>query len=278
MIVWLSRFSIDQSTSARRSSELCGARTCHDCPDFQSPAERTFSGSRSQILALSKEIPLPVRTSLQAPEEQPLYAYFPTAGIASVVVTLAEGGTAETALIGLEGVTSALSLLGSSIPSTECFMQVAGSAYRIPFGALRTLFLQSEDIRTRILECVQQQSMTTHQIAVCNKLHDAEARLARWLLMVYDRTQETSFQLTQEFLSEMLGTRRTTVALVAGTLQRAGFIEYRRGRVFIRSVEDLETAACDCYAVTKRLLRDLYNTPLETPSPFAKQPGIPTAQ
>ena len=214
--------------------------------------------SRSQIMNLAKKVDLPIRTSLQAAERQPNYAYFPTSGVASVVITLAEGGTVETALIGREGITSPLSLLGPSASPTECFMQVAGGGYRVPFGALRDLFLQTEDIRIRVLECIQQQAMTTTQIAVCNKMHEAEARLARWLLMVYDRTGESSFQLTQEFLGEMLGTRRSTVVLVAGTLQRAGFIEYRRGTVTIKSVEELQAVACDCYPVTRRLLRALY--------------------
>jgi CRP-like cAMP-binding protein len=214
--------------------------------------------SREQILSLSKEVPLPVRTELQPPEEPPRYIHFLTSGVASVVVTLAEGGSAETALIGREGMTSGYALLGRSNSPTECFMQVAGSGYRMEFDQARELFRQSEEIRTRILQCVQQQALVTSQVAACNKLHDAEARLARWLLMVSDRTGEDSFQLTQEFIAQMLGTRRTTVALVAGTLQRSGFIEYTRGKVTIRSREHLMTAACECYEVTRRLMTEMY--------------------
>ncbi len=214
---------------------------------------------REQILSLSKEVPLPVRTELQAPEEPPRYIYFLTSGIASVVVSLSEGGSAETALIGREGLTSGYALLGKSNSPTECFMQVAGSGYRMEFEQVRDLFRQSEEIRTRILECVQQQALVTGQVAACNKLHDAEARLARWLLMVSDRTGADSFQLTQEFIAQMLGTRRTTVALVAGVLQRSGFIEYSRGKVTIRSREHLATAACECYDVTRRLMTEMYS-------------------
>ena len=220
--------------------------------------EALSQGSREAILSVSEHMDLPIRASLQSKEEIPKYAYFITSGIASVVVGLAEGGSAETALIGREGLTGAMSLLGSALPSTECFIQVAASAYRLPLKTLKDLFMSSEEIRSRILEFVQQQSMTTSQIAGCNKLHDAEARLARWLLMVQDRTQADTFSLTQEFLSEMLGTRRTTVALVAGTLQRGGFIEYTRGKVTIHSRQNLQTVACDCYPVTLRLLNDLY--------------------
>lgn len=211
-----------------------------------------------QILALAQEVPLPVRTSLQSQEETPRYAYFPTAGAASVVIGLAEGGSAETALVGNEGLTGAISLLGSLGAPTNSFMQLAGSGYRVPFPALRKLFLSSEEIRSRILECIQQQSMTTSQIAACNKLHEAEPRMARWLLMVQDRVHENTLTLTQEFLAQMLGTRRTTVALVAGALQRGGFIEYSRGKVNILSRENLENVACECYPVTQRLLLNLY--------------------
>ncbi len=215
--------------------------------------------SRTAILSQSKELELPTRASLQAQEEEPRYVYFPTAGVASVVVEHFEGAASETALIGREGVAGALSLLGTSVPTAECFMQVAGSGYQIPLNKFRELFIHSAEIRTRILQCVQQQAMTTMQVAACNSAHEAEPRLARWLLMVQDRTQEDAFQLTQDFLAQMLGARRTTVALAAGTLQHSGFIEYSRGKVKILSREALKTAACDCYEVTHRLLLNLYS-------------------
>ena len=101
------------------------------------------------------------------------------------------------------------------------------------------------------------------QLAACNKLHDSEARLSRWLLMVQDRLQEDLLPLTQEFLAEMLGARRTTVAISAGALQRAGLIEYRRGKVKILSRENLESAACDCYKISRRLYNALYSTSAE---------------
>lgn len=211
---------------------------------------------REAVLSQSKPVVLSIRASLQAQEEAPRYAYFVTSGFASVVVGHFDGASSETALIASEGVTGALSLLGSALPIADCFMQLAGTAHQIPHATLRELFLASPGIRTRILECVQQQAMTTMQVAACNATHDAVPRLARWLLMVRDRIQSDKFQITQEFLSQMLGARRTTVALAAGTLQRGGFIEYSRGKIAIHA--GLEEAACDCYPVTRRLLQDLY--------------------
>ena len=214
--------------------------------------------SRDRILSLCKHVDLPVRTSLTEREERAKFAYFITSGIASVVVEAAEGGTAEVALIGHEGLVGAVDLLGPALTSTHCFVQVEASGYRMPFRDLRALFLESDEIRTRILETVQVQTLTMSQIAACNKLHEADARMARWLLMAQDRLQRDTLMLTQEFLAQMLGTQRTTVVMVAGRFQQSGLIEYKRGKVKILSREDLENAACECYNVTRRLLTGLY--------------------
>src|ERR1700712_3352278 len=214
--------------------------------------------NRNRLISLSKQVDLPLRTTLQPQDEKPRYAYMMLSGVSSVVVNLPEGGSTEVAVIGREGFTGCLSLLGPSAPPSECFIQVSATAYKIPFSDLKAAFLDSEEIRTRILELVQQQTLTMGQIAACNKLHDNEARLARWLLMVQDRLQDDTLPLTQEFLAVMLGSRRTTVALSAGTLQRAGLVEYKRGKVRILSREDLEGAACDCYKVARQLYSALY--------------------
>ena len=213
---------------------------------------------RDAILSQAEEVDLPQRYSLQPQEEVPRYGFLLTSGVASVVVSHVDGAASETSLIGREGLTGALSLLGPSVPSAEVFMQVGGAGYQISMPALKELFLESEEVRHRILACVQQQAMTTTQIAACNVTHEAESRLARWLLMVQDRTGDDRFQLTQEFLGQMLGARRTTVAFAAGTMQRSGLIEYSRGKIKILSREQLLSAACDCYGVTRRLLLNLY--------------------
>ena len=214
--------------------------------------------SRERILALAKQVNLPLRESLIEPGAKLEHAYFITSGIASVVVELAEGGTAEVALIGHEGLVGGLDMLGPARTPSRCFIQMEATAYRVPYTALRSLFMESEEIRMRILEMVQQQSMATSQVAACNKLHEAEPRMARWLLMVQDRVEAETLHLTQEFLGQMLGTQRTTVVTIAGALQRRGMIEYKRGKVKVLSRTELENAACECYRVTQRLLKDLY--------------------
>jgi CRP-like cAMP-binding protein len=129
----------------------------------------------------------------------------------------------------------------------------------VPLEHLQQLYRSSTEVRDRILEFQQEQALTVSHIAACNRLHDVEARLARWLLMAQDRTQSDMLKLTQEFLGMMLGSRRTTVTLVAGTLQRIGLIEYSRGKVKILDRRGLEEVACDCYQVSKALQAALYS-------------------
>jgi CRP-like cAMP-binding protein len=210
-------------------------------------------------MAHSVEVPLSLRMSLYEADQTPAYAYFPTDGIASVVTAMANGATAEVALIGREGIVGSLHLLGAAPVPTQCFVQLEGAALRIPLAELKNIFRSSEEIRDRILEFVQEQASSVSQLAGCQRLHEAEPRLARWLLMAQDRVNSEALNFTQEFLAMMLGAQRTTVTAVAGALQRDGLIEYRRGTVKIVNREGLETTACDCYRVTKRLYERLYS-------------------
>lgn len=220
------------------------------------------SDARDSLLRHTLAVTLPVKTSLYKADEIPAYAYFITSGLASVVAVSKDGGTAEVAVTGREGLVGSLHLLGPAPISTEAFMQLDGAGLRIPLDELRKVFRSSEEVRDRILEFVQEQALSVSQIAGCNRLHEAEARLARWLLMVQDRTQSDLLHFTQEFLAMMLGAQRTTVTMVAGGLQRSGLIEYHRGQVKILSRQNLEDAACDCYQVTKNLYHNLYKQPI----------------
>ena len=214
--------------------------------------------ARDMLISRCVSVTLPVRTPLFDSEQVPSHAYFMTSGIASIVISMSDGSTAEVAVVGNEGLIGTIHLLGPAKVSTNSFIQMDGSALKIPLPELKRAFLSSEEIRTRILEFHQEQSLTVSQIAGCNRLHEAEERLARWLLMVQDRTKSDMLSFTQEFLGMMLGARRTTVTLIAGALQRAGLIEYSRGRVKIINRQGLVDAACDCYPITNDLLTNLY--------------------
>jgi CRP-like cAMP-binding protein len=213
---------------------------------------------REEVLAACTPIPLPIRTSLYKPEKTPEFAYFPTSGVASVVSESAAGESVEVGFIGREGLIGSLHLMGPAPVPTEAFVQMEGTGLRIPFAKLKRLFHSNAEIHARLLEFVQVQALILSQIASCNRIHEANERLARWLLTAQDRTQSDVLDITQEFLAMMLGARRPTVSMVAGALQRSGLIEYNRGRVTIPDREKLEAAACDCYKVTKALSDNLY--------------------
>ena len=217
--------------------------------------------ARAQILAQARLVDLPQGMLLAKADEPIHHAYFLTEGVASYVVAVKEGGSAEIGMNGPEALMGGLALLGSYAPVADCLMQVNGAGFRILMADLRRLFEESAEIRHLALQSVQQQMLTLSQIAGCNRLHQASERLARWLLTAADRLGAEKVNLTQETLSQMLGTRRTTVALVAGSLQRAGLIRYRRARVEIVDRPGLIEAACDCYGITKRLVDNLYDNP-----------------
>jgi CRP-like cAMP-binding protein len=213
-----------------------------------------------RLISVATEVGLPLKTSLYKAEATPTHAYFITSGIASIVTAMPDGGTAEVGLIGYEGLVGSFHLLGPARVTTDCFIQLEATALRIPLRHLQEAFRSSEEIRDRVLEFVQSQALSLGQLAGCHRLHEAEERLARWLLMAQDRVQSDDLNFTQEFLAMMLGSRRTTVTMVAGELQGKGLIDYRRGRVRILNRKALEAAACDCYQIIKRLNVNLYKS------------------
>jgi CRP-like cAMP-binding protein len=195
---------------------------------------------------------------LYEPEETPKYAHFITSGVASIVSNMADGSTAEVGIWGNEGLVESFHLLGQARVPNRCFVQMEGTALRMPYKELQTEFSQSEELHHAVLQCVQSQGYILGQLAACNRLHDAEQRLARWLLMVRDRAGDDTFHLTQEFMATMLGARRTTVTLVAGTLQREKLIRYSRGTITILDPKGLEKASCECYATVRNLYLNFY--------------------
>jgi CRP-like cAMP-binding protein len=213
---------------------------------------------KASLLARLQPVDLPVGTVLTSPGQVPAFAHFMTSGIASVVTFMSDGIGAEVGVIGREGLVEAIHLLGPATAPTTAFIQVEGTALRMPFDDLQQLFVAHSPISQRILECVQGQGFILSQLAACHGLHEIEERLARWLLMVRDRLESDRFELTQEFLAEMLGARRTSVTLAAGTLQRSGLIKYSRGHIHVIDGEGLENAACECYPIVRNLVSRLY--------------------
>ncbi len=215
---------------------------------------------RNSLSARLKPVSFPIRHVLYEPDETPKYAHFMTSGIASIVSSMADGASAEVGVWGSEGLVESFHLLGNAKIPTRCFIQMEGTALRMPYKELQQEFLENTEFRDAVLQCVQTQAYILGQLAACNRLHEAEQRLARWLLMVRDRVDSDTYFLTQEFLANMLGARRTTVTAAAGALQRKGLIKYSRGRIRIIEPEGLEKAACECYKTVRNLHRDFYNS------------------
>jgi CRP-like cAMP-binding protein len=217
------------------------------------PANNDWVASRST------EVELPLHSVLYEEGTSPRYAYFLSAGLASVVTPMSNGESVEVGFIGHEGVVGGLHLLGPAPLSTRCMMQLSGTALRISYQDLQRAFASLPEIHSRMLEFVQQQAIMVGQIAGCNRLHGSEQRLIRWLLSAHDRTHNSDLKFTHRYLAEMIASPRTTVTVIARDLQERGFIRYSRGTVHIVDRVGLEKAACDCYAIIKQLYARLYS-------------------
>ncbi len=185
------------------------------------------------------------------------YAYFLEDGIASVVVTLESGATVEVGIIGVDGVVGLPGLLGAEGSPGRTFIQIAGYGFRIEAAILKQEFERPGKLRRHLQRYIQAYMVQSAQTAVCNRLHNIEERLARWLLSCSDRMGSDQLRLTQDFLGQMLGAPRTTVTLAAGLLHRAGLIVYSRGVVVVRDRAELENAACECYGIVRDEFRRL---------------------
>jgi CRP-like cAMP-binding protein len=182
--------------------------------------------------------------------------YFVSDGMLSVLAVQPDGKSVEVGLIGREGFVGLPLLVGYQSSPTRVVTQADGAAYRCTASDLRQLVRQSPELAEQLHRFGHRLAMQTTQIAACNRLHGVEERLARWILMSQDRILSDKLPLTQEFLGQMLGARRASVTVSAGILQKAGLISYTRGSVTILDRQKLEAAACDCYGIVQRQLRD----------------------
>jgi CRP-like cAMP-binding protein len=186
------------------------------------------------------------------------YAYFPASGVISLISKLiTDRNVAEIATIGPEGMACVEALLGAETITNTGIVQVSGEGYRIRIERLRTTMEADHECRDVMLRYVRAFIVQLQQSVACNSLHSIEERCARWLLMTEDRAHNETFDLTQEFLAEMLGVRRASVTVVCRTLQTAGLIRYSRGVITIVDRGGLEEAACDCYRIVRDAFFDL---------------------
>jgi CRP-like cAMP-binding protein len=180
------------------------------------------------------------------------HVYFPIDSVISVVAATRAGVAIETATVGCEGMVGLPLFLGSDRTTSQAFCQVSGTALRLSADAFREQLSQSDELRAALGTYTLAFITQTAQTSACNRLHTMRERCARWLLETHDRVARPTFDLTQEFLSEMLGVRRATVSEVATALQRDGLISYEYRRITVLDRSGLEAAACDCYRIIKR--------------------------
>lgn len=196
-----------------------------------------------------ERVPLSLRQVIFEPGQPIPHVYFPEDGVISILGLMDDGSGVETATVGNEGMAGVPVFLGAMQMAAQAFVQVAGSAWRMPSAALRDEVRRGTELAAALGRYTQALFTLVAQSSACNRKHGVEQRCARWLLMTHDRVQGDTFGLTQLFLSQMLGVRRATVSEAAGALQQAGLIEYTRGRISVLDRAGLEAAACACYRV-----------------------------
>ncbi len=193
-------------------------------------------------------IALTFKQVLYAPDEPITHIYFPTEGVASLLQLNTDGTAVEVATVGNEGMVGLPVFLGLESTPGQAIVQIVGAGQRIPAGVFRREVPAGTPLH-ELLHRYTQALMA--QGAACNRLHPIQERCARWLAMTRDRVRGDTFELTQEFLAQMLGTRRAAVSEAAGALQEEGLIRYTRGTITVLDRAGLEEAACACYGIIR---------------------------
>jgi CRP-like cAMP-binding protein len=209
------------------------------------------AADRRRLLAACEPVQFVITEVLAEPDTMTRYVYFPVKGFASLVTLLDGKPALEVGMVGREGMLGIHVALGVPTAPLHALVQGAGSAWRISVSAFRRALESSKSLQRiadRYLYVLMAQFASS---AACIRFHEIDQRLARWLLMTRDRAHADRFRVTHEFLAYMLGVRRVGVTTAAGTLQRRGLIEYRRGDLTVLEPSGLKRMACKCYAADR---------------------------
>ena len=194
-------------------------------------------------------VDLPLEMRLSEPNEPIEYVYFINSGLISTDALTEKGESVEVGVIGREGFAGLPALFDQPQMSHSVLMQGIGEGLRIRSSILRDQFVKGGMLQRLVHAFAYLQLVQVSQSVLCNRIHEVDARLARWLLTSADRMESESLNLTQEFLAQMLGVQRSTVTVAAGNLQRAGMIGYSRGKIHIVDRVNLARTACECYRI-----------------------------
>lgn len=198
-----------------------------------------------------EEVSLPLGKVLYELSEPIEFVYFPNHAMVSLVSIMENGATTEVGMIGNDGMVGIPVFLGGNSTTNRAVVQIAGSAMRMDANILKTNFRRGGELQQILLLYTQAFLTQVSQTATCNRLHSLEERLARWLLLAHDCALKDELLLTQEYIANMLGTRRASVTVAAGLLQQSGLIQYSRGKIKILNRSGLQTSACECYNIVK---------------------------
>jgi CRP-like cAMP-binding protein len=202
-------------------------------------------------------IDLPSHRSLHEPTQSIEFVYFPNRGMVSQVVVTKDGRTVEVGVVGNEGYVGAGLAVGLSRSSVREVVQIAGDGFQMRGNELGPILRSAPQLQMILGRHTGLQGMQVAQTAACNRLHDIQQRLSRWLLMTQDRVGSGVLPITHDFIATMMGTDRSTVSVAASTLQKKGIIEYVRGAVNVINRRELEKSACECYTVIQQFEADL---------------------
>jgi CRP-like cAMP-binding protein len=195
---------------------------------------------------------MPHHLTLYEPGHPLEFVHFPNAGMVSLVIATEDGKTVEVGEVGREGFSGIQAAVGINKNQVREIVQIAGDGFRVRMGGLKRVLQSAPELQRILTRYAVVQGMQFAQTAACNRLHNIEQRLARWLLITQDRVDSATLTITHDFLATMLGTDRPTVSLAAGILQNKQIIEYTRGALQILSRVKLEECACECYDVIQQ--------------------------
>jgi CRP-like cAMP-binding protein len=212
---------------------------------------------RLRFIAACDSVDLTLAEVLCEPGKPTKYVCFPTEGFISLIAVVKGSPGVEVGMVGREGMLGVQLALGVATAPLHALVQGAGKALRISTKAFKTELAASPALQSELNRYMYVLMSQLAESAACVRFHQIGPRLARWLLMSQDRSQASTFDVTQEFLAYMLGVRRVGITAAAGVLQKGGLISYSRGKLTVLNRKGLEHAACGCYAADQKTYAEL---------------------
>ncbi len=259
--------SVYGSRAVAHPFNLTGSSTPKNCAMTPMTLKSTAPGNhlidllpkkdRLRLMAACELVDLPLAEVLSQPGKPTKYVYFPTVGFVSLIAMVKDSPGVEVGMVGREGMLGVQLALGVATAPLHALVQGAGTALRIATKAFKLELAASPALQSELHRYLYVLMAQLAESAACVRFHQIGPRLARWLLMSQDRSQASSFDMTQQFLAYMLGVRRVGITTAAGALQKSGLISYSRGKLTVLNRKGLERVACGCYAADQKAYSEL---------------------